>query len=43
VVAAGIIFFGGRDASFGAGINAKVTFFAKFLIYCNVTFQKSTL
>jgi len=39
MVAAGVVFIRGNNTPFGAGINAKVAFLAKFFIYFNVTFQ----
>jgi hypothetical protein len=42
MVAAGVIFFCRNNAAFGAGINAKVAFLAKFVIYFNVTFQNQS-
>jgi hypothetical protein len=42
MVAAGIIFFGRYDTTLLAGVNAKMTFFAKFLIYYYITFQNKS-
>jgi hypothetical protein len=42
MVAAGIVFLCGYDATFLTGINAKMAFFAKFLINLNVTFQNQS-
>jgi hypothetical protein len=39
MVAAGVIFFCRYDATLLAGVNAKMTFLAKFLVDYNITFQ----
>jgi hypothetical protein len=39
MITAGVILFGGYDATFLAGINAKVAFLTKLLINFNITFQ----
>jgi hypothetical protein len=39
MIAAGVVFIRGNNTTFGAGINAKVAFLAKFFIYFNVAFQ----
>jgi hypothetical protein len=42
MVAAGIIFFRRYDATLLTGINAKMTFLAKFFVDYNITFQNKS-
>jgi hypothetical protein len=42
MIAAGVVFGCGNNTAAGAGINAKMAFFAEFFVYFNVTFQNQS-